>query len=320
MLTGAANLAMSSRSEAPSSAGPWEVVRRLSSGQRVLALDVTAGSGSDVEALVDDTARVIHATAEQIPAMEERFAIGVAQLGGDVQSLRPIVDTLRMALVSDGVAILVWDAAALTGEAVIDVVGVVQGSFDTSYVLADLTLWVSQAAPSLPELIDTSGGSFMAIGSDATWRLLAVTDASGPAEEMKPIFQLVEEQAIHLDGQRSLLASFEARLGLQAQQLAEARSSAQVRDVEVADLQGLVADLQGLVADLQGRVADLQGRVAELQENLASALAGRHAAERANTALTTEVSLWESRYAAVVGSVGWRMVERLRKLSRPFRH
>ena len=224
---------MTSASDLTSSpTGPWEVIRRLSSEQRVLALDVPAESGRDLETLMDDSACVIHATAERVLAMEERFVIGVAQLGRNVQSLRPVVDTLRHGLVSDGVAVLVWDATAISGEAVVDVVEVLQDSFGISYVLTDLTLWVSHGAPTLPELASAIKGSFMAIGSDAAWRLLAVTDASTPPEEMKPIFRLVHEQAIHLDSQRALLASFERRLGTQAQQLAEVQASVRLREVE----------------------------------------------------------------------------------------
>jgi hypothetical protein len=107
--------------------------------------------------------------------MQERFAVGVAHLGGSVQSLRPVVDVLRLALVPDGVAVVVWDPSAISADAFIDVVGLVQDSFAISYVLVDRTLWISQTAPSLPELTDVEGRLFMTIASNAAWRLLAAT-------------------------------------------------------------------------------------------------------------------------------------------------
>ncbi|MGH2863392.1 MAG: hypothetical protein ACRDLT_18085, partial [Solirubrobacteraceae bacterium] len=206
----------------------------------MLALDVLAEPAGDVEALVHDAAYVVHTTLEQVPEMQERFAVAVAHLGGSVRSLRQVVDVLRLALVPDGVAVVVWDSSAVSADAVIDVAGVVQHSFAISYVLAGRTLWTSQAAPSLPELTDWEGGLFMAIASDAAWRLRAVTGTDNPAEELKPIFRLVKEQAIHLDGQRSLLADFEQRLGAQSQQLAELQ----------ADLTEARADLTEAHADL----------------------------------------------------------------------
>ena len=63
---------------------------------------------------MDDSASMVHAWAEPVLAMEERFVLAVAQLGRDVQSVRPVGDTLRLGLVPDGVAILVGDATAMT--------------------------------------------------------------------------------------------------------------------------------------------------------------------------------------------------------------
>ncbi len=282
----------------PSTCGPRRVVRQLTSEQRVLALDVPAELVGDVSALVDDTASVVHASPEQIPAMQERFAVGVAHLGGSVQSLRPVVDVLRLALVPDGVAVVVWDPSAVSADTFTDVVGVVQDAFAISYVLADRTLWISQAAPSLPELTDVDGRLFMAIASDAAWRLRAVTETGTPAEELKPIFRLVKEQAIHLDDQRSLLADFEQRLGVQSQQLDRTASS----------VQELHEDLAEARADRQAAASAKAALTAEVK-----------LWEERHAALTAEVKLWEERYAAVVGSAAWRLAERLRKLRRPLR-
>jgi hypothetical protein len=260
------------------------VVGRLTSEQRVLALDVLAEPGRDVDALVDNTALVVHTTPGQVPAMQERFAVGVAHLGSSVHSFQPVLDALRLALVPDGVAVVVWDPSAISAGAVSEVVDVVQELFAVSYVLADRTLWISQAAPSMPELTNVEGRLFMTMASGAAWRFRAVTEPDTPAEELKPIFRLVKEQAIHLDNQRSLLAEFEQRLGVQSQQLAEAHASQWAAENANAALTAEV----------------------KLYEERYSALTG-------------EVKLWEERYSAVVGSATWRLAERLRQLARALR-